>query len=216
MKKVLILMLLSALLTVSVQAHFESYVETAIRDGIVLGDENGNVNAENPVTRGEFAVILTKFLNLSGGVGTFPDVSPHDWFASALATANHHSLIVGDENGNARPYSNITRQDAITIIGRFYDAKSQSPDLFQDVSVYAKEYWAYALTNGILTSDVPDEYITKGEILALLYRYDETGNSGVRFMPGYPKISQKSSVFGQNSTGVHTSHPGKICMPSSD
>ena len=187
MKKTLVLMLLSALLSTPVYAQGENYVETAIRDGVVLGDENGNINAERNVTRGEFAVILTKFLNLSGGVNTFADVSPHDWFASALASTNHHSLIVGDEFGNARPYDNITRQDAVTILGRYYEAKAQNVTISQDVSNYAKEYWAYALSNGILTQDDPKEHVTKGEILGLLYEFDKKGTTGVRFRSGYPK-----------------------------
>ncbi len=207
MKKVLVLMLLSALFTLPAEAHFENYVETAIRDGVVLGDENGNVNAESLVTRGEFAVILTKFFNLQGGVSTFSDVSPHDWFASALASANHYSLIVGDENGNARPYDNITRQDAVTILGRYHDAKSQNLDLAQNVSGYAKEYWAYAVSNGLLTKDASYEHITKGEILQLLYDYDKKNSSSIRFMPGYPKISQELGVLSHVSIDLHTNKP---------
>lgn len=210
MKKALTLMLLSALLILPVQANFESYVETAIQDGVVLGDENGNVNAEKRVTRGEFAVILTKFLNLSGGVSTFSDVLPHDWFANAMATANHHSLIMGDDYGNAKPYDNITRQDAVTIIGRYYGAKGQDISLLESVSPYAKEYWAYAKANGLLAKDDPTEFITKGEILSLLYEYDAKDGSGVRFMPGYPKISHESGVLGHISIDVGTNRPAKI------
>lgn len=210
MKKALALILLSALVTMPVKAQFESYVETAIRDGVVLGDENGNVNAKKEVTRGEFAVILTKFFNLSGGVATFPDVSPHDWFASALATAQHYSLIAGDGNGNANPYNNITRQDAVTIIGRYYNAKGSDLSGFENVSDYAKAYWSYASENQLLANDDPGEYITKGEILALLYDYDAKDGSGVRFMPGYPKISEKSGVFGHINIEVHTNRPAKI------
>jgi len=203
-------MLLSALLATPVQAGFESYVETAIRDGVVVGDETGNVNAERKVTRGEFAVILTKFLNLSGGVNTFSDVTPHDWFADALATANHHALIVGDDYGNAKPYDNITRQDAVTIIGRYYAAKGQTPSLSHRVSGYAKEYWAYAEANGLLAKSDPTEQITKGEILGLLYEYDKKDNSGVRFRPGYPKISQEYGIVGHINIDICTNKPAKI------
>lgn len=210
MKKVLIPILLSALLATPVSAQFENYVETAVRDGVVLGDENGNVNAENLVTRGEFAVILTKFLNLSGGVSTFSDVLPHDWFANALASASHHALIVGDENGNARPYDNITRQDAVTIIGRYYGAKDYVHAPLQAVSHYAKEYWAYAESSGLLTNTDPTEHITKGEILGLLYEYDKKDDSGVRFRPGYPKISQEYGILGHINIDICTNKPAKI------
>lgn len=210
MKKVLLLMLLSALFAVPAKAHFESYVETAIQDGVILGDENGNVNAERSVTRGEFAVILTRFLNLSGGVNTFSDVALHDWFASALTAANHHALIVGDQYGNARPYDNITRQDAVTILGRYYNAKSYDLSLSQNASVYAKEYWAYAASNGLLAKDDVAEYVTKGEILGLLYDYDAKAGDRVRFMSGYPKVSQEFGVFGNITIDVRTNKPCKI------
>ncbi len=210
MKKALVPMLLSALLISPVNAQFENYVETAIRDGIVLGDENGNVNAENPVTRGEFAVILTKFLDLHGGVNTFADVSHSDWFANALASTNHHGLIVGDAYGNAKPYDNITRQDAVCIIGRYYEAKGEYDGTSQGVSDYAKEYWAYAEANGLLKNNNPTEYITKGEILGLLYDYDAIDTSSVRFKPGFPKVSQEFGVYGQVTIDVYTNKPAQI------
>ncbi|MBR5809043.1 MAG: S-layer homology domain-containing protein [Clostridia bacterium] len=210
MKKALVLMLLSALLATPVSAEFESYVDSAVRDGVVLGDENGNINAEKLVTRGEFAVILTKFLNLHGGVSTFPDVSPHDWFASALASANHHSLIVGDAYGNARPYDNITRQDAVTILGRYYGSKDQNVWNLENVSGYAREFWAYALSNGILTKHESKEPVTKGEILGLLYEFDNNDAISVRFRPGYPRISHEFGVAGHVTIDICTNKPSKI------
>ncbi len=210
MKKVLAIILLAALLSTPVSAQIENYVETAIRDGVVLGDENGNVAAGNRVTRGEFAVILTRFLNLTGGVNTFADVLPHDWFADALATANHHSLIVGDQYGNAKPYDKITRQDAVTIIGRYYNAKNSDLTFAENASDYAKEYWAYAISNELLSDNDAKEYITKGEILELLYKYDAKDGSSVRFMPGYPKISHEFGAYGHISIDVRTNKPCKI------
>lgn len=212
MKKVLALILISLLFSLPVHANFESYVDTAVRDGVVLGDENGNINAEKLVTRGEFAVILTKFLNLSGGVNTFSDVLPHDWFCNALASASHHLLIVGDGDGNARPYDNITRQDAVTIIGRYYDAKMLDNIYIplEGVSYYARGYWDYASYYGILRYDNPTEFITKGEILGLLYDYDEKDDSSLRFRPGYPKISHEYGVYGHVNIDVYTNKPASI------
>jgi len=210
MKKLFALLLLAAFFAVPVKASYKNYVDTAIRDGVISGDENGIVNDDKQVTRGEFAVILTKFLNLSGGINTFSDVAPHDWFCQAMVAANHHSIIMGDENGNARPYDLIKRQDAVTILGRFYGATNQNTALAHNVPEYAKEYWAYAVSNRLLTQDDPQGFVTKGEILQLLYDYDTKDGTSVRFMAGYPKVSQNVGVFNHISIDIRTNKPCKV------
>ncbi len=210
MKKLLILFILTAFFAMPVNAAYENYVTRAIGDGVITGDENGNINEDKPVTRAEFAVILTKFLNLSGGINTFSDVAPHDWFHDAMVAANHYSILFGDENGNANPYNTILRQDAVTILGRFYEAKSQNLSLAENVPQYAKEYWAYAISNGLLTETDPQGYVSKGEMLQLLYDYDIKDSGSIRFMAGYPRISQKTSTFNHISIDVKTNKPCKI------
>lgn len=210
MKKLLALLVLSAFFAMPVNAAYENYVSNAISDGVITGDENGNVNPDKPVTRGEFAVILTKFLNLSGGINSFADVSPHDWFHDAMVAANHYSILFGDEHGNARPYDTISRQDAVTILGRFYEAKNQNLSLAENVPQYAKEYWAYAASNGLLTKSDPLGYVSKGEMLQLLYDYDIKDSGSIRFMAGYPRISQKTGAFNHISVDVKTNKPCKI------
>lgn len=210
MKKVLALLLLAAIFALPVQASYDKYVETAVSDGVLLGDENGNLNTDKPVTRGEFAVILTKFLNLSGGINSFSDVAPHDWFYDALIAANHYSIIMGDENGNARPYENIKRQDVVTMLGRFYNAKKTVTSHFEDVSDYALEYWSFAEANDLLTKNAPLESVTRGEILQLLYDYDNTDSAGVRFSAGYPRISEKQGAYGKISVDIRTNKPCDI------
>lgn len=210
MKKIITLLILAAFFAMPVHASYESYIETALRDGIISGDENGNVDNDRPATRAEFAVILTKFLNLSGGINTFSDVSAQDWFASAMATAGHYSIIVGDENGNAKPYDMIKRMDVITMLGRFYGAANQNISPADGVADYAQQYWAYAVSNHILTNESPDGFVSKGEILQLLYSYDTEDEMNVRFMSGYPKISQKSGVLNHISVEIRTNKPCKI------
>ena len=210
MKKVIALFLATALFATPVFAAYENYVELAISDGVITGDENGNVNPDNPVTRAEFAVILTRFLNISGGINTFQDVSPRDWFYDAMVAANHYSILFGDENGNANPYAFISRQDAVTILGRFYQAKSPNSALAQDVPQYAKEYWAYAVTNGLLTKTDPMGYVSKGEMLQLLYDYDIKDSGSMRFMGGYPRVSQDAGTFSHITVEVRTNKPCKI------
>ena len=210
MKKILVLLLLAAFFAMPAEAAYESYVETAIADGVISGDENGDVHAERQVSRGEFAVILSRFLNLSGGFNSFLDVSSDDWFHDAIVAANHYSILMGDENGYAKPYDPIRREDAITVLGRFYGATSKDISLAPDCSDYAKEYWAYAVSNKLLTQTDPNEFLSKGEILQLLYDYDTKDGTMVRFMAGYPRISQTDGLFGRVSIDIHTNKPCTI------
>jgi len=210
MKKVIALLIATALFATPVFAAYENYVDMAIVDGVITGDENGNVNPDNPVTRAEFAVILTRFLNLSGGINTFRDISPRDWFHDAMVAANHYSILFGDENGNANPYAYIARQDAVTILGRFYQAKSPNLALAEDVPPYAREYWAYAVSNGLLTETDPKGYVSKGEMLQLIYDYDVKDSGSIRFMAGYPRISQNTGSFSHITVDVKTNKPCKI------
>ena len=210
MKKVLAILLLAAIFALPVQASYDKYVENAVSDGVISGDENGNLNSDQLVTRGEFAVILSRFLNLSGGMNSFSDVAPHDWFHDALVATNHYGIIMGDENGNARPYENIKRQDVITMLGRFYSAKSPVTSRIDGLSDYAAEYWSFATENKLLTKTEPLENVTRGEILQLLYDYDNTDSAGVRFVSGYPRISQDNGVYGNISVDIRTNKPCKI------
>ena len=210
MKRLLALLILTAFFAVPVSAAYENYVNLAIGDGVITGDENGNVNPDNPVTRAEFAVIVTKFLNLSGGINSFSDVAPHDWFHDAMVAANHHSILFGDEHRRANPYALISRQDAVTILGRFYEAKNMNTSLSKDVPQYAKEYWAYAASEGLLTQSDPKGYVSKGEMLQLLYDYDIKDSGSIRFMSGYPRISQNTGAFNHISIDVKTNKPCNI------
>lgn len=210
MKKLIAVLVLASFLATPASAYYENYVDAALADGVIFGDENGNVNPDNPLTRAEFAVILTQFLGISGGINTFPDVSPHDWFADAMVAANYYSILVGDENGNARPYDMIRREDAVTVLGRYYAAKSQNTAFSEGVSDYAKPYWAYAVSNNLLTVFDPGDYISKGEVLALLYDYDTKDGREVRFLPGYPKISGTHNTLNHISVEIRTNKPCKI------
>lgn len=209
MKKILALLILGAVLSTTASASYENYIDAARSDGVVVGDENGDFNEEKIASRAEFAVMLTKFLNLSGGINMFSDVKGHDWFAPALSAANHHGLLMGDQNNMARPYDPISREDAITILGRYYKATGGACRNPEAVSDYAEKYWAYAEENNLLLFTAPKDAVSKGEILKLLYDYDAAAGESVRFSTGYPRLSH-TGEFGKISIDIKTNVPCSI------
>ncbi len=213
MKKALILILIFLLSIGSVSAlEFESYVDEAFKSGIITGDENGDFHSEKVAIRAEFATIVVRFLGLSGGVNIFSDVSDNDWFAGSISAAALHGMIAGYENAQARPYEPITCQDAVTMLGRYYNARKETVPPIDGVFDYALPYYAYALENDFFQREEyaePTHHITKGEILALMYEYSKQDNKKIHFLSGYPKISEQG-VFNSISLDLKTNEPCSI------
>ncbi len=198
MKKIILFLLIFALSVPSAAAQNESmdnYIARAVEDGILYGDENGNLGENNLATRAEFLSILVRFLGLSGGNNDFLDVKNTDWFSSSVATAKFCGIFAGYDDGTARPMENLLTQDAVSIFGRYYNAVS-TRGKYLNVSDYAEKYFAYAYENRFFDEfdnfPNPKRYITKGEIITLLYRYKEAFDKNC-FADGYPQIPEKQS-----------------------
>ena len=90
------------------------------RLGIMVGDENGNLNTESPITRAE----LAKMLCVAGGLtaegstdaSAFPDVTPAHWAYAYICAARDAGLVVGDENGFFNPEAHVTNEETVKMI----------------------------------------------------------------------------------------------------
>jgi hypothetical protein len=101
----------------------------AIRDlgsrGMISGTGEGVFEPDRSMTRAEFAAIAVKALGLPGrGRETgsrFSDVDAAAWYTPYIQTAYEYGLISGHEDGSFGPQRTISREQAITIIGRAMD-----------------------------------------------------------------------------------------------
>ncbi len=211
MKKLLVFLLAFCLMpSAYAKGQFSEYVSEAFESGIITGDENGVFDEEKTASRAEFAVLLTRFLNLRGGINVFSDVEEGIWFEDAFSAANYHGLLYGYQN-KAMPYEKVTLQDVVTIIGRYYKAKLNDGAEYE-LAEYAKPYYVYADQNGIFTDGInkaPEHFATKGEILAILYNYDSICDQGVRFIADYPRIAQENK-YGKIAIDIRTNRPCTI------
>lgn len=168
------------------------YITKAIQEGIIFGDEKGVFRGDENITRAEFLAIAERFWGLAGGENVFSDVSEDDWFCKSIAAANLYGIFSGTPEGEARPYEPIRTEDAISVIGRYYNAKSHKGS-YIGLSEYAKEYFGYAFENGMFSDfkrlPNPKNSIAKVEALALFYRYQEKNEQTDFFYDGYPKIA---------------------------
>lgn len=212
MKKILLIVALLMLVSVGASAKaYDKYINDAFKDGIIVGDEHGEFLGEKTATRAEFTAITVKFLKLSGGKNIFSDVNDSDWFTKDFAAAAYNGILSGYDNGQMRPYSPITVEEAVTILGRYYKAETAKPYKPEAVSDYAWRYYAYAEDNGLLrvgekNFSEPKHFITKAEALALLYNYQANREKTAHFLEGYPAVSGKR-VFNNISIEMKTNEP---------
>ena len=90
MKKLIafLLMLTFAVPCLAAPDEMSDYLITAQEDGVIFGDEKGNLHENDYATRAEFLALAVRFLELSGGENVFLDVSDSDWFSKSIASAH--------------------------------------------------------------------------------------------------------------------------------
>lgn len=98
----------------------KKYIDSLASKGIVSGKSADNFAPNDTITRAQFALILTKILNLpiTEYEGRFKDIPVSmDWAFGGIEAANRAGIVSGS-NGNFMPYKNITREQMATMIVR--------------------------------------------------------------------------------------------------
>lgn len=131
-------------------------VEKAIALGMVSGDDQGNINPKNNITRAEFVTLLLVVMNEepdANFVGMFNDVGEKDWHAKIVEKAAKLGLVKGNDNGAFLPSQTISRQDMAVILARAYQLEGTIPNILDldQVSDYAKTSVAAVLDKGFMS-----------------------------------------------------------------
>lgn len=166
----------------------EHWAESAIEKwgggyGVVQGYEDGTFRPEDPITRGAFAGILDRFLHFqtSSPPDTFSDITGSFW-EEAILKLHAAGVYLGD-GGQALAGSTISRQQAVTMLGRAFQLTAEETGLpFDDaaaVSSYAAGYVAEFAARGYLESIQngmfrPRDPLTRAELMDILDRMIHT------------------------------------------
>lgn len=115
--------------------------------GIISGFEGAYFKPDLPVTRGQAAAILNRYLKLpASSTKLFSDVSLGMSFAKDIAAMQKAGIIFGYNDGTFRPYENITRTQMAVIIDRAFQL-SKSPIMASTTAKYNDVnpgFWAYS------------------------------------------------------------------------
>lgn len=91
------------------------------KSGLMVGDDAGRFRSNDPVTRGEMAVIAVRYKKLAApgkATSSFTDVDTGHWAAAAIEAAKAAGIIDGYGDGTFKPQGHLTRAEAVKIINR--------------------------------------------------------------------------------------------------
>ena len=162
------------------------YIGFVADRGIVKGENVGGKNYFNPnrnLTRAEFAVIMARFLDLSGG-GSLPyadKASIKSWAADAVEALYKAGIMTGSEMGGKvyfYPNQPITRQEVMTVISKslqsgYYVENHNFADL-ASIPAWSLPHINKLVSLGIVGgyadgTILPKNNITRAEIAKIVY-----------------------------------------------
>ena len=157
---------------------------------VVKGSNGTHFNPDAPITRSQFAAIVTRALGLpeNGTTTVFNDVTPGDWYMGAVAKAYEYGIIQGFEDGTFRPDRMMTREEAMVMIARAMQwtglrAETSGQDAVATLSLFtdgsAVSGWAiqsvastvnHGLVQGSNAALNPKQEMTRAETAMLVRR----------------------------------------------
>lgn len=158
------------------------------RVGITNGDERGNYNPNANISRQEFAVMLYRYLapaeDYSSVQLPFADSDKiGGWAKDGVRAMYALGVTKGSANWDGRvffnPTATISRQEAVTMIGRLLEKGYPTPELtFRDsaaIAPWAKEYVSILSNVKILTGSDdgkfhPADSMTRAQVATVLYK----------------------------------------------
>lgn len=169
----------------------KTYVDYCNREGILNGsaDSSGNLyyRPDDSMTRQEFTAAMVRFLGINAAdyAGTalpFADAGEiSSWAVDSMKAAYALGLVTGSSSNGvlyANPKDTITRQEAMTILGRTQEKGYAQDDLaaFSDaaaVSGWAREYIAAMVSRGVIAGSNgklnPTGTVTRAQVAKMLY-----------------------------------------------
>ena len=168
-------------------AWFFNAIKYVTENDLMNGVGDGNFSPNTTMTRAMFATVLYRLDGRPNvfGPNPFTDVTGGQWYTDAVRWANENGLIMGYDSNRFGPNDNITREQSITIIYRYSEARdadiSSQADLSsytdaQKISNWAQNAMEWAVGVGLIsgrspTTLVPQGEMTRAEVAQMLMNY---------------------------------------------
>lgn len=216
------------------ETHWASEaVENLRHNGIVSGDENGDLRLESNITRAEFVKVINKsFAYYLTSSDNFPDVVPEAWYYNEFLIAKKAGYITGNEMNYANPEKEITREEAGVILARVLCLDcSQKENVFND----SIADWAIGSINALKAKGIINGYtdgtfggslsVKRAEAFQMIYLArnqkiaennspNEESSSGMQTVIKEPVISSNGGNSGAGGISGGSSGDKKVKVPT--
>lgn len=119
-------------------------MEAAVENGLLQGDDLGNLNPKGLLTRAQMAAVITRAFGAAkqADLSAYADMDSGKWYYEAVSKAAFMGIMGGDGRYMS-PDRDITRQEAFTVLARAMRLPAGDPAVlksFQDADAVAD--WA--------------------------------------------------------------------------
>ena len=143
--------------------------------GILIGNENGELNLYNTVTRAEFLTMLARAFNWSTNEedALFSDIENH-WAKDIIMKAYNLGIIKGYTDNTVKPDQVITYEEMLTIALRSIGVSDS--DITREKSVFALSHYAKILPSHSAFSG--NEAVLRNKACLVIYNLINTTVTG--------------------------------------
>ncbi|MCL2058896.1 MAG: S-layer homology domain-containing protein [Oscillospiraceae bacterium] len=150
--------------------------------GVVNGYPDGSFRPDNYITRAETAQIIVNLMRIPAVSisNPFGDVKASDWFYDAVIKNYSSGYVAGYDDGTMRPDINITREQAMVILGRTFRYPQASSSSITFVDAASISDWATGYVYGLVGEGLvvgyedgtlqPLQNVTRAEVVTMLGR----------------------------------------------
>jgi endo-1,4-beta-xylanase len=169
---------------------FAPMAENMASRGFMGGFTDGTFGPDQPLTRGQFAGIMARMMNVQPLAGTsFSDTNGF-WGAGMVEAMTQMGIITGHTDGTFGPYDTITREQMAAIMDRAWQARhgaATSADMTAAMaammgrlsdagSSWAADHIAWMMQTGVINGDSsgmfrPGDMTNRAEASAMMWRW---------------------------------------------
>ena len=168
----------------------EKYIEHLHDLGIVNGITKDLFAPNDSTKRGDFALVLSRLLNLNvDTVANYSDVDKDSYYSKAISAVTAENLMIGYGDGTFKPEQAITREEMMVIIAKlaknnniinynFESSDYSELNKYNDgelVSWWARPYVCALSQAGMVVGDngnlKPNDNITRAEMSVIVDKY---------------------------------------------
>lgn len=189
---------------------YEALLERWIADGKLIGDDHGQINPDQPITRAELAAFINRVKGFqeTTDISRFKDVPKDAWYATEVARAVKAGYLVGMGQDTFAPEGKVTAEQAVAVALRLSDLPRQTSKDIElpanlTVAPWAKDAFKEAIARGIFsTKDLQASLSSPSKRAENILWLDRSLNKNpVLSVPGSYKLGEVNNVEVQ-SLGV--------------